>query len=142
MGSRWFPDTSTKPASRVINGWITELNRECCGVSSISRLLRISKTTVIKRMKKLGFKTQRPLIIKGKTYEVDELKTYIGHKNRECWVCLAVEKKTGDVVDVSVGRRTKETLGRVVDTLLLSEAKRIYTDGLEIYGILIPREIH
>ena len=69
------------------------------------------------------------MMIKGKTYEVDELRIYIGNKDNECWVCLAVEKKAGHVVDMTVGRRNKKVLGIVVDTLMLSEAKKICTDG-------------
>ena len=82
------------------------------------------------------------MIYKGKTYEVDELKTYIGNKDNECWVCLAVERQTGCVVDISVGRRTKKTLAKVLDTLKLSEAKKVYTDGLDIYRSLLPKETH
>ena len=124
------------------NGWIIRLNRECCGVSSISRLLKISKTTVIKRIKKLGFEVRKPLIYKGKTYEVDELKTYIKKKTNECWICLGLERQSGEVVDISVGRRTKKTLATVVETLKLSEAKKVYTDGLDIYKSLISKETH
>ena len=125
------------------DNWIVRLNRETCGISSISRLLKISKTTVIKRIKQLSKQVGKPLIYKGKTYEVDELKTYVGNKKRgEHWVCLAVERQTGNVVDISVGRRTKKTLGKVLDTLKLSEAKKVYTDGLDIYRSLLPKETH
>ncbi len=122
--------------------WIIQLNRECCGIRSISRLLGISKTTVITRIKKLADSIRKPLIFKGKSYEVDELRTYIKKKSRECWVCLALERSTGQVVDISVGRRTKKTLGKVVDTLTLSEAKKVYTDGLDIYKSLLPTQQH
>lgn len=122
--------------------WIIHLNRECCGIRSISRLLGISKTTVISRIKKLADGIRKPLIFMGKSYEVDELKTYIKKKTKECWVCLAVERQTGTIVDLSVGRRTKKTLGKVVETLRLSEAKKVYTDGLEIYKSLLPKEQH
>lgn len=122
--------------------WIIHLNRECCGIRSISRLLKISKTTVISRIKKLADGIRKPLVFKGKSYEVDELRTYIKRKTKECWVCLAVERKTGTVMDMSVGRRTKKTLGKVVETLRLSEARKVYTDGLEIYKSLLPKEQH
>lgn len=125
-----------------INLWIIQLNRETCGIRSISRLLKISKTTVISRIKKLAEGIRKPLIFMGRSYEVDELKTCIRKKTKECWVCLAVEKATGQVVDISVGRRTKKTLGKVVETLKLSQAKKVYTDGLEIYKSLLPKEQH
>ena len=121
-----------------IDDWIIRLNRETCGISSISRLLKISKTTVIRRIKLLSSQINKPLIYKGKTYEVDELKTYVKKKADECWVCSAVERQTGNVADIFVGRRTKRALGKVLDTLKLSEA----TDGLDIYRSLLPKETH
>jgi len=97
---------------------------------------------VISRIKKLADMIDKPLILMGKSYEVDELRTYINKKTRECWVCMAVEKATGQVVDISVGRRTKKTLGKVIETLILSEARKVYTDGLDIYKSLLPKEQH
>lgn len=85
---------------------------------------------------------KKPTIAIGKTYEVDELRTYVGNKGRECWVCVAVERESGKPVDISVGRRTKKTLGKVVETLNLSKALRVYTDGLDIYKSLINNQIH
>ena len=43
---------------------------------------------------------------------------------------------------MTVGRRTKTTLRRVLSTLLLANAKMVYTDGLNIYGLIVPKEIH
>jgi insertion element IS1 protein InsB len=45
-------------------------------------------------------------------------------------------------VDLKVGKRNKKTLSRVTDTLLLSEAIKIYTDRLNLYEYLIPEELH
>lgn len=54
----------------------------------------------------------------------------------------AINKKTKQVIDIAVGNRTKSTLKKVTDTLLLSSPKAIYTDGLNIYQHLIPAAIH
>jgi IS1 family transposase len=75
-------------------------------------------------------------------YEVDELKTYVGRKTNDHWICVAVERETGRPVDVAVGKRTKKTLAKVLDTLKLSEAEKVYTDGLDIYRSLLPKETH
>ena len=42
----------------------------------------------------------------------------------------------------NVGKRTNKTLSRVVDTLKLSEAKKIFTDGLKNYRYLIDGKLH
>lgn len=41
-----------------------------------------------------------------------------------------------------VGRRNKSNLNKIISTLVLSNAKRITTDKLDIYRSLIPKEIH
>ena len=58
----------------------------------------------------------------GKSYEVGELRTFIGNKENECWVAYALDKDTRKVVDLRVGNRTKRMLKPIIDTLLLSDA--------------------
>jgi insertion element IS1 protein InsB len=70
---------------------------------------------------------------KGKTYEVDEMCTYIRHKRNFIWLVYALEKNSKNVVSFNVGRRTNKTLSHVLDTLKLSEAKKIFTDRLKNY---------
>jgi len=82
------------------------------------------------------------MITLGKVYEMDELCTYIRNKNNRIWIAYSIRKDTREVVDFKVGKRTNKTLRSVVNTLLLSEAKRIYTDKLKQYRSLIPSKIH
>jgi len=120
------------------------LIKESCGIRSVGRILGISPNTVVRRILKIARSLNRPYpILRGKTYEVDELFTYIKHKKRNK-VCIAYsyEPDTGNVIDIAVGRRTKNTLRKVTDTLVLSEPKVIYTDGLDLYTALIPSQIH
>ena len=53
----------------------------------------------------------------------------------------ALDKQSGQVVDLKVGTRNKANLKLVTDTLLLAKCKKIYTDGLNIYRHLIPPAI-
>lgn len=46
------------------------------------------------------------------------------------------------IVRLSVGSRTNKTLNRVLITLQLSEAQKIYTDQLKHYRFLIEKNIH
>jgi insertion element IS1 protein InsB len=119
------------------------LTKESCGIRSISRILAVSPSTVIRRIKKIGSQLVRPHpILKGKIYEVDELFTYVKNKDNRICIAYSYEPKTGFVLDISVGRRNKVNLRKVTDTLVLSGAKTIYTDGLDIYTALIPESIH
>ena len=127
-----------------INSKIIRLVKESCGILSISRILDVSPTTVISRIKQIAKQINPPVYISiGKEYEVDELKTYIKKKKQgEYWVGYALQKDTKEVVDFRVGKRTNKTLRPIITTLLLSEATKIYTDKLPNYKTLIPKKIH
>jgi insertion element IS1 protein InsB len=122
---------------------IISLTREGCSLRSISRLLKISITTIIRRIKAYARALSRPFaILRGKEYEVDEMRTYVGNKSRPYWIVYALEKNTKEVIDFRVGKRSLKTLQGVTHTLLLSEAKMIFTDGYGLYRQLIPEAIH
>jgi len=125
-----------------INSKLIALLKEGCGIRSISRLLRISSTTTIKRILSISKQITSPPIALGKEYEVDELCTYIRSKNKKRWIAYSLRKDTREVINFVVGTRTKKTVQQIINGLLLSEAKMIYTDKLNIYKSLIPEEIH
>lgn len=58
------------------------LTKEGCGIRSTSRILELSPTTVINRIVKIGLGIRRQVpILLGKQYQMDELFTYVGHKD-------------------------------------------------------------
>jgi insertion element IS1 protein InsB len=124
------------------NSFIVTLLKEGLGIRSIARVLKIAVGTVIKRIKLIAAGVKLPVISTGRVYEVDELRTYIGNKARECWVTYALDKENRNVVTFKVGRRTKSNLKIVTDTLLLSGCKQIFTDGLTLYREIIPPGLH
>lgn len=73
---------------------------------------------------------------------MDELRTYYRNKKNESWVMYAINKSTGKVIDFCVGRRTKENINKVVQSVLELNPRIIYTDGLNIYPGLIPNDKH
>ena len=140
---RYFQESYTYQATVTEDKQLIVLLKESCGIRSIARILNISTSTVIRRIKKIASKLERPYpILKGKTYEVDELFTYIRNKDNRICVAYSYEPKTGYVFDISVGRRNRMNLKKVTEMLVLSEAKTIYTDSLGIYQTLIPKSVH
>lgn len=128
---------------KITDQQIIVLTKEGCGIRSKSRILDISPTTVIKRIKQIGDNIIRPYpIYYGRNYEVDELFTYIGNKTNRICIAYSYEPKTKQVIDIVVGRRNKSNLSKVISTLLLSDAQRITTDKLDIYKRIIPKDIH
>ena len=125
-----------------INQNIIQLTKEGLGIRSTARLLKISTTTLLKRIVSIARKINQPIICKGKTYEVDELCTYIRHKKNYIWLVYALDKNSKTVVSFNVGKRTNRTLNRVLETLKLSDAKKIFTDRLKNYRYLIDKKMH
>jgi insertion element IS1 protein InsB len=116
--------------------------KEGCGIRSIARLMHISPTTVIKKTLKIA-STLKPLPIEQyKTYEVDEIRTFVGNKNNESWIAYAIERTTKLVVSIKIGRRTKMNLMDVLQPVLQATPKKIRTDGLNIYRYIIPEHLH
>lgn len=124
------------------NQLITLLIKESCGIRSISRLLQISTTTLLKRILSIAENTIKPIIIKGGHYEVDEMRSYIKKKSQLIWIVYALERSTKVVVSFNVGARTNMTLNVVLKPLNLAAAKTIYTDKLPAYKYLIEDNIH
>ncbi|WP_310283639.1 IS1 family transposase [Flavobacterium piscis] len=125
-----------------MNKNIIQFTKEGLGIRSTARILKISTTTLLKRIVSIAKTINQPIISKGKTYEVDEMCTYIRHKRNFIWLVYALEKNSKNVVSFNVGRRTNKTLSHVLDTLKLSEAKKIFTDRLKNYRYLIDEELH
>lgn len=75
-----------------INTDVVRFLREGVGIRGIGRLSSISPKTVISRIKSIAASIKEPPLSFGKTYEVDELRTYVGHKGKEIWVVCAYER--------------------------------------------------
>ena len=73
---------------------------------------------------------------------MDEMQTFVGNKDNEQWLIYAIDKGSRKVVDILVGRRTKENIKKIVDRVLIYQPKRICTDKLNIYPGLVDRTIH
>jgi len=125
-----------------INADIVLFTKEGLGIRSTARILKIATTTLLKRIRAIAKQISPPVIKKGKEYEVDEMCSYVRRKTNFIWLVYALEKESKEVVSFNVGKRTNKTLRRVIDTLKLSDAKKIFTDGLKNYKYLIESNVH
>ena len=126
----------------TINESIKMLVKEGCGIRSISRILKIAAATVIRRIKTIAREIVKPALLFNKTYEVDELRTFVKKKTNLFWVVSAYERESKRVVEVAIGRRTTATLQKVTGTLLIAGTNNIRTDKLGLYNTIIPQELH
>lgn len=113
------------------------------GVRSISRILEIAVKTAARYIQRIAAEISKPPIpLNRKSFEIDELRTYIGKKKNQYWVAYVLCSQTKKIVDFIVGKRTKRTLKMVVNTALCSGVETIKTDRLNIYQALIPKRQH
>ncbi|MCG2611798.1 IS1 family transposase [Flavobacterium sp. SM15] len=141
-GKRFIEFYSYKAYALEINSQIVTFIKEGLGVRSIARILKISTTTLLKRIVSIASLIKTPQISIGGKYEVDELCTYLGNKNNRIWIVYALHKCSKKVVSFNIGKRTNKTISKVIDFLKLSNAKKIFTDRLQNYRSLIENHIH
>ena len=118
-------------AYNISDNTIINLTKEGVGIRSTSRLLKISTSTLIHRIKKIA-KTLNPNAIykQNLTYQADELKTFILRKSRDIWVSYALCTETKEIISLVVGSRTIKRLKTVIDSILPRSPKQILTDKL------------
>lgn len=117
--------------------------RESVGITATSRLLSISKTTVIKRIKTMASQITAPILNERyQYYELDEMRVVVNYKQKEAWVTYAINRYTKQVVNFIVGRKTKRNLSVITKSVLQLYPKKIFTDRLPTYKKLIPKDQH
>jgi insertion element IS1 protein InsB len=113
------------------------------GIRGIARVLEIAVNTVVKQIKRLAEQIVKPPIpLNRQSFEIDELRTYIGRKENQYWIAYVLCSETKQVIDFIVGKRSKRTLRMVVNTAIRSGVKIIKTDKLNIYQSLVPAGMH
>jgi len=128
--------------SADLNKRIILLLKEGCSIRSISRILKIAASTVVRRIMKVGSTIGPPAIAPGQAFELDELCTFSGSKKTQVWIAYAINSITRQAVAVSIGNRSCQMLSQVTEPLLAASALKITTDKLLQYKNLIPAGIH
>ncbi|MCX8531934.1 IS1 family transposase [Chryseobacterium luquanense] len=131
-----------KAYKRNINRKIILFTKEGLGIRSIARVLKISTTTLLKRIIEIAGEIKMPIIKLNQSYELDEMRIFIRKKSNPIWLVYAIDKITKQVASFYIGKRNNKTLNAVVKTLLNSNPEKNYTDKLRNYQYLIPKEIH
>ena len=70
------------------------------------------------------------------------MRIVVGSKSNEAWLTYAINRKTKKVMNFVVGRRTKKNLSLITKSILQVNPKKVFTDRLNIYKNLIPRNLH
>lgn len=147
---------------------IIEMLHNGSGVRDISRVLKVGTETVLKEVKKKVFSvkylnedfikkqldnTERDNLMRLEieiwlTAEADEMWSWVQCKQNQRWLWWIIDKKTGEVLAFTFGKRTNE-----VWKLLLEDLKEmldkydvsydiLYTDGHQAYKVLLFTALH
>ena len=109
------------------------------GIRDISRVLRVSATTVMKIIRE-----QAEIVSAAKLpahiadVELDEMWTFVEKKKNQCWLWLAYAPKHRQMLAFSLGKRTDQTCQTLLEKLSDIRITRFYTDNWESYRNLIP----
>lgn len=102
------------------DNFIKSLLKEGCGVRGISRVLNISKNTVLSRILKISKQIKIPYFHKlGCKFEVDEMWSFIGYKKNVTWITYALERETKSIIDFYVGRKPEANRYAILDLIQL-----------------------
>ncbi len=133
----------SKALHLATNKRIRNLVKEGVGIRGIARLLKISTTTVIKRIRAIASNLKRPEIHSYHAiYEIDEMWTFSKSKKNQQWITYIFERGTKRVMDFVVGRRSVDCLRPMISRALTFQPKFIATDGLMVYRSIIPSNLH
>ena len=90
-----------------INGEIVALTKEGVGIRSTARILDISPTILLCRIVQIARTISRPPVINQRTYEVDEIKSFVRRKSKHIWIAYAwTENPNKSLVTISVHGQT------------------------------------
>ncbi|TPD73661.1 IS1 family transposase [Flavobacterium microcysteis] len=139
----------TKVEKYIYKAYCSELNdgivlftKEGLGIRSTARVLKISTTTLLRRIVSIAQNIKQPIISMNKIYEVDEIKTYIRRKDKLIWIVYALERETRKIINFHIGRRTNNTLNVVLKSVTISNPLAVFTDKLKHYRYLIDKKVH
>ncbi len=76
--------------------------------------------------------------------EADELWSFVGSKDQEQWIWLAIERKTRQVVGYWVGDHSQESAWGLYWSIPkhVRQQACFYTDQLHAYGCVFPKQRH
>lgn len=125
-----------KAYRKGIDELIIKLIKVGLGIRGLAKVLEISTTTVLRRIVLIARNINKAPILPNRIYEVDEMRCYLRKKTRPIWIVYALDRESKEVINFSIGSRTKQTLSYVTNSVILSKPKKVYTDKLIHYKSL------
>lgn len=127
----------------TINYNIIQLTKEGLGIRSTARYLKISPTTLLKRLLEIASKIVPPKITEqDQEFQFDELRTFHKKHLKPIWITYTFSLQTRKIHTFHVGYRTVEIFKNLLSPIIHTKPTKIYTDKLNTYRLVIPSEFH
>lgn len=141
------PGIESQIESQILNG---------SGIRDIGRNLKISKDTVVNRLKKKEVLKVNPYFIDAEEVskmrdlevdimfegEADEFWSYVQNKSNQRWTWYAIERKSGIILAYHNGKRTDESCKILMESLAKFDIATYHTDAWQSYFKYIPADKH
>jgi IS1 family transposase len=146
---QFVENTKNKQISLDIKRIIDKLLLERISLAGICRVTGVSpdwwylyiKGQYAQTPKKCSVRTKN----KGKlAIQIDELWSFVGHKNNKKWVWIALDQKTREIVGLHLGDRSQHSAKAWWDSLpaVYRQCAVCYTDFLDSYSGVLPQKRH
>ena len=152
---RQFVFPNNHNISESVKEQIRKALLERISLRGITRIFKVSLTWLLEFMIKvyeevpqdLGMELENVLEddMQVAVIQLDEAWSFIGKKANKCWVWIAYEANTKQVVAFHVGDRTKQSAQAFYDKIpepLKEKCQLIFTDNLKSYDKVIPESKH
>ncbi len=76
--------------------------------------------------------------------EMDELWSFVGHKQQPVWIWLALDRASRKIIGVAFGDRSAQICQQLWDSLPPNYHQRavLYTDQWDAYAVILPSKRH
>ena len=122
---------------------VVPLSLNGCGIRDISWVLRLSTDTVLKLLRRHAARVRRPRLPEHiAELEIDEMWSFVGHKEQQAWLWYAFEPHSKQIVAWLIGERTDQSCRRLFKQLKGCRVLRFCTDEWKSYRKLVPWAQH
>ena len=113
------------------------------GIRDCSEVLGISRDAVLRCILRSGLSLEiRPLQKRYTRVQIDELWSYVGHKQKKVWMIYAYCAESAEILAFTLGKRSKRTVEYLMLRLKNVEVDFFLTDDWEAFAAVLPYEKH
>ena len=148
-GRQFVEGSQYQHISQETKDLIDRLLLERISLAAIARVTGVSirwiQNYVNHKYQEVPRQVQVTLKKKGKiTIQLDEMWSFIGNKCQKCWIWLALDEKTREIVGVHVGDRSGKGAQKLWESLppIYRQCAVCYMDFWEAYQMVIPSKRH